>query len=60
MALTNKEKEYLRLQIKYYIATDYDKKIAVKELFLDGYKLSTINSYWRTFSESFDRSRKSD
>ena len=50
MALTNGEKADLRDEIMDYLNKGYPKKKAVIELMNEGFKKSTINKYWKTFS----------
>lgn len=51
MALTNEEKRYLRTEIKSYIYYSVAKQEAKQDLMKEGFKSSTIDRYWRIFSD---------
>lgn len=49
MALTNCEKDHLRLEIKYYLRHDFSKEEAKAALIQEGFKSSTIDRYRSVF-----------
>ena len=54
MALTNNEKRFLRDKVKRLVRLGYIKKDAIECIVSqNGFKKSTVNAYWKTFSEGF-------
>ena len=53
MALTNKEKSYLRSEVKDYIRRGISKREARYALIREGFKASTIDKYWFIFSSVY-------
>ncbi len=51
MALTNCEKDHLRIEIKYYLRHGFSKGEAKDALIKEGFKSSTIDRYWSVFKK---------